>query len=746
VSRSTTTARPSSASLGLAIVLAFVAACSGESTTDPSDAGPPDHAADTDAEVALLVTPPAAPRMEDWACREGWSADQLGRGESWSFSVCRPPPQLDCEVGSAQFLGDSECQLIGGACPPNGARFHDEEYIRGSAPDFQGDIVYVDPDLGSVGARGSREAPLSSIAEALTATGSGGIIALSVGRHVESLILERAVALVGACATGTTVEPPTGGEELPTLLFVEPGPSRLSNVTVTGPRIGVGTARRGVHLEVESVIVEDTQVGGLIVTEESAMSLREVVVRGVRGGPTLGTGAISVQSGSILDLDRVIVEDSVDWGLSVNHVGQPWPPAVLEASDVVVRDLLDQGVGLFVQGDATATLTGALIERSGTGVFAQDPFELPPTVTLTDVVVRDSVPNPNGEFGRGGEFHGGSALELHRVLFEGNTDAAMYMAQEGSDAPILTGTDVVARETAGNFQSRGWGLAALGDTRVELTRFLSEGNTDIGVLASESPWPNLNMTDIVVVDTQPSVSDQCLGVAILGGSEVTLSRALIARNCFAGLATQADDVDGTSPTLTLEDLTIRDTESDSSGALGHGLLLTTGALATVRRASIERNREAGIQLTGWEGAIQTRAVLEDIAITGTRRAACGEIPEGRRPSCISDGINFGGGAGLVLAAGAEIVMQRFRVTDSASVGLTIEREILLINADRLFTGRPRVDARTGEVTGNPIGLNIEFDDFDLAQLSDDVFVFGNGIDFSRNDLPPPNVDTLIANE
>ncbi len=404
--------------------------------------------------------------------------------------------------------------------------------------------------------------------------------------------------------------------------------------------------------------------------------------------------------------------------------------------------------GLRVDDDATVTVSGALFERNaGVAVLAK-PRESgpPPTVTLLDVVIRDTRPGPTGRFGRGIEIQNGARIDAERVLLEDNRDVGI---QSGTgidvERPVFSGTDIVVVDTRpAESGERGWGVAAIGGGHMTLSRAFLRGNHDAASVAGTAPGPILTLEDVVAVDTESSPHDgQGAGLIGMDASEITVHRGYFARNRMAGLITQGTLAG--NPTLDLRDVTVVDTRSEPGEAVfGRGLALETGTRATVRRARLVGNRSQGIAVIA-TGEAPTVISLEDIHIVGTRRAACGELPEGAQGACYLNGQNGGGGSGLMVAGDGEVDVERFAIEGSIAAGLSLSLSVDSHDSG-VTSGVPQVTARSGRITQNAIGLHFPEGSIDVSRLSDDVFVFDNQIDFARDILPPPSSGGLVLGE
>ena len=183
--------------------------------------------------------------------------------------------------------------------------------------------------------------------------------------------------------------------------------------------------------------------------------------------------------------------------------------------------------------------------------------------------------------------------------------------------------------------------------------------------------------------------------------------------------------------LEATDLVVADTESvedpEHVEQSPNGIALTVlgRGSAQVERGLFARSRGFGVAALG-SGVGEPDLSLTDVAVVATRRAACGDIPAGSAGSCIDPGgQSRAAGSGLVATDGGSIVVEAFRVEGAEEAGLVVGR-----------TGR--LEARRGTATGNGIGINVVDPDYDMTLLSDEVLVYGNGVDVARQDIVVPD--------
>lgn len=181
---------------------------------------------------------------------------------------------------------------------------------------------------------------------------------------------------------------------------------------------------------------------------------------------------------------------------------------------------------------------------------------------------------------------------------------------------------------------------------------------------------------------------------------MVLERALLAENEEAAL------FGGDGARLEVTDLLVFDTRSSAAGP-GRGISIQGGATASIARARLERNHEIGI----FAAEEATALVATDLEVLDTLERGC-------------DCGDFRAGIGLGAYLEANIAAERFRVATAALAGVQIARG-------------GTADLRTGEVSGCPIGVNLQTEGFDLTRLTDEVAYRDNERNFDGAELPTP---------
>jgi hypothetical protein len=597
-------------------------------------------------------------------CPDGWR--ELADAETGTVT-CDPWPEggpHTCDVDEAHFPGEPECVVVGDTCPAGNWT----DGLPATA------VLYVRAGAGAGGA-GTMASPFGSVAEAMAAATSGTIVALSKGTFDEAVVIPQDVTVWGACAAETLLAASAPSETEATVTVTAAGTS-LRNVRVAGERLGVAVGAGGA-LAMDGVAVGGAMGVGISVTVGGTVTANEVIVRDTRylatdrsrgwgiqiaggsqfegarvavernrgvglfadeAGTTVvlsdvavrGTEAqesdgffgrgVNVDDGAFMELTRVSLDGNREAGALAGAVG-----TTLRLLDGVIRDTRsveasgESGLGVVSTEGARVELTRALVANNRhVGVAAFDPGT---TATLTDVVIRDTQPDDTGAFGRGISVGTGARLEGVRVVAERNREAGAAAEDAGS---VLMLTDVVVRDTREQDASRwdGFGLSAATGARAEIQRGLFEGNRVVGISATDA-GTTIDLTDVVVRDTQPGVDDDLVGrgLGVETGAVVTGRRVLLDHNREAGAA-----VLGTGSTWTATDLVVRDTQEQlADGVFGYGLSARDGGRLEIERAAIERNGQLGIRVM----QAGSTGILTDVAVRDTvAKVADGSLGRG----------------------------------------------------------------------------------------------------------------------
>ncbi len=311
-----------------------------------------------------------------------------------------------------------------------------------------------------------------------------------------------------------------------------------------------------------------------------------------------------------------------------------------------------------------------------------------------------------GRFGRGLVAEVDSVVELSRVFLSRNHEIGVFVNGDGTS---LTLSDVVVEDTQERASdgAGGQGLNVQSGAAVAVTRALISGNRSLGVFV-EGDGTSLTLSDVVVEDTQERASDGAggRGLNVQSGATVEVTRALISGSRDLGVFVNGD---GTS--LTLSDVVVEDTqERASDGTGGQGLNAQSGATVEVTRALISGNREFGVLAAGSGTSVR----LSDVVVGPTDEQACA-------PTTCADSPY---GVGLAGVSQANLVAIRFEALDSALCGVLVQDD-------------GQVDLSLGQVSGSPIGVCLQADDYAIARLTESVRYVDNGTNLDATSLPVP---------
>jgi hypothetical protein len=411
--------------------------------------------------------------------------------------------------------------------------------------------------------------------------------------------------------------------------------------------------------------------------------------------------------GASLEATRVAIEGTRVKALNV--IG-----STVAISDCVIRDTSGRGsdhiMGYGIAAStSTVDVSRCLVERSTEAglVYQQS------TGTLEDIVVRGTrCQEETGEWGRGINVQTESSVTLHRALLHENRDVGIVVGATATlaDVMVISTLPRVSDDTFG----QGINVSAGGDMTAE--RLLLAGNMNAGLVLTEG---TAAVTDLEVRDTLPSDSDglQGFGIGIEARSSLDLTRAHVHHNGEIGIVIENSDA-------TLSHVLVTDTLPRLvTEEWGRGLLVQRASHVQVSSAVFTRNRELSVGAFG-EGAL---VEMQDVSVTDTLLRACAET------TCPDDGAGMGVGA----YGGAHIAMSGFFVLDSATCGLQMAMGQLPDGT--MMTEYGTIELHDGEVSNNPIGVNVHDPTFDVELLMDNVSYHHNDQNLDSTFLPVPDM-------
>jgi hypothetical protein len=513
--------------------LAVALAGCGDDGGLPPDGGRDATAADAGGGPAAPPAPPAF-----GPCPDGWTESSVG-----GVATCEPFPggePADCAIHEAHFPGTPGCATIGEPCPAG-------DYADGLPA---AGVLHV--RAGASGGDGSASRPYGRIADAVARAGVGTIIALARGRYDEAIRPRSGVTLWGACVAETIL---TSSVEQTAEGVVTPQGSDVvvRNVQFASARRPAAFVPAGTSLTLEAVAVEDVEFVALVVYGAGLLVARDIKVRATRsrmsnqnGGSPLvvldgaaevrraafernrDIGVIVDGPGATLVLEDAVVRDQLPRdtdrqrgrGIEVSEGTATvtrsailrnleagvlvWNGGLLDLTDAVVRDTRVReadsamGVGITVAYGAGITGGRLLIERNvGSGIITTEGGSF----VLQDVVVNDTLPDPDGLYGRAVEVQYASSSELRRAALIGNRDVAVFIGGAGATVRM---EDLLVQGTLPSEAdlTRGRGLEVIMEAVVDVVRARFEANRDLSVSAF-MPGALLRLEDVEVRNTLP---------------------------------------------------------------------------------------------------------------------------------------------------------------------------------------------------------------------------------------------------
>ncbi|MBH22991.1 MAG: hypothetical protein CMH57_00760 [Myxococcales bacterium] len=589
---------------------------------------------------------PERPRLSDWSCPAGWAPRDVPLDGAEALQVCDAAPPESCPPRTRWDAASGACVAVGSPCP-DGALWPDDATLRARAgAGFeQARIVYVSP--GGRGDGSDRSSSVGSVTRAVAQAGPGDLIALGVGRYEETLVVEEAVALVGACAAQTVVSSPADAAERATL-YASRSPGLVArDVTIAGPRVGIWLVNPRGPVTLQGVAVEGAVGNGVHVERNGAVvRLDDLAIHRVAPGAVEGPSMRLTSPAGGIEVSRAWMERGAGVGLAVSGAGE------VSLRDVGVEGVLPNarerdGVGLRLLGGAQVELRRVVVSRSRFAGILADAVGL----DAEDLTVRDTLPElSSGDLGTGLTIQRGSVATLRQLVSLNNHDLGVDILNaevELSDC-LVEGTQAVEHEVG----PVNGGIRVAWSGRVDASRCVVTGNRDLGI-AVQDEGSVARLEDTMVLDTRPDPElGNGRGVVFTQQARGELRRVVVARNHDVGLFVRLGAV------VEASDLTVADTQPsadlDGTGS-GFGILVQEEGRLTLERGRSANNATAGV-ICLEEGS----ASLTDLTVLGTRHV------EGALPLA----------TGLALQ-GAEVTATRLEVGGNAGAEIWVGRGAIL---------------------------------------------------------------------
>ncbi len=665
-----------------AVVSIAMVGCGGESDGGGSTTGEGGSGGQPPLGCAIGET-----TLEDGSCvapgtGAGIPPEQCGAGFEPADDGCEPIlPTQACGPGLMALPGETSCR---------------EVHPCGSPP--WGDIPvepgthYVDASYAGGDSDGTSAKPWTTIADAIAAAPADGTLAIAEGSYVENLVVNESLAIWGRCPS--LVEIVGSGSALAT---IEANAAvQLHWLAISGPPAALVTDADGSL--VDRVWIREPGFAGLLLANDTA----------VRGSLIEGAGGTAIfVRGATIDIEDTVIRNGHDRGLDIDRASGLASNVTITGSliegntelglyvngssaaiiDSIVRDHAplagDLGYGIYAQVDvptaslSTLTIQGSLIERNGGANISLKGV----SATIEATMVRDGVPLPSGDGGRGLLVRNDDATGLtgettvRNALFERNssTSVVVFGASLVIESTIIR--DSVPHPTTGYF-GRGVSAShsALSSVGAQLTLrdCIIERNYSSAVGTSGG---QIVIEDCIIRDTYSNLSEGHFGRGVNAQPSddgiqafVTISDSWIERNQDSG-------VTASDSHLVLDRTAVRDslpddaTQSQGAGVVSQNVgtdgLVGAGASATVRDCLVTGSHTSGVLAYGAD------LVLERTTVRATH-------PQ------LSDGLGGDGvvavGAGLVTA----VTLSDNLIEQSERAGLTVFGTSVHIGGNRFF--------------------------------------------------------------
>lgn len=402
-------------------------------------------------------------------------------------------------------------------------------------------------------------------------------------------------------------------------------------------------------------------------------------------------------------LDSVVVARATAVGIVVTGRG------ALEATSVVVRGTGarpgDQGWGFGIDAylGARVTIDGGAIESNRAfGIIASDAGT---EISLDRVRIADTQSElASGTYGEGVEVFAGAHLTIARGALVRNRGVALLAFDPGT---VVEASDVFVAGTQPQEGDDfgGYGVEVQAGATATFERTTLAENRGVGVHATRDA--NVTLRDVVIRDTDVDLPASAAGFAIeVRAATGVVERVEAIRNARLGVHV------GDGGTLAGTDLAVALTEP--RGPIfndGYGLQVVEGGTVDLVRAAFWRNRVVGV--VAFRGG--ARATFEDLAVDDTQPAECA-------PDCAA--ALFGPGVAALDESAIEAT--RFRIAGSVICGIQI-------------VGGGTMDLSNGEISGSPLGANVQTEGFDLDRIRDRVVYRDVDQPLDVTALPVPEV-------
>ncbi len=523
------------------------------------------------------------------------------------------------------------------ACLPDAATCATDPF--GGVPEAPG-TFFVDAKAAA-GGDGSRAKPFGTLSAAVKAAPAGGVVGIADGTYAESVLLTKSLSVRGRCAAkvrllGDAVHRTVETEGASTVVSME-------GITVEGGMYGI-YVDDGSHVKLTAVRIRKALKGGLWITDGAHAKASGLVVEATLGSKGAYGRGIQIDKGGRLELDGGRVSGNHEYGVSATGEG-----VELVASELIIDNTLARGsdgkygYGLRIGDGAHAWLTGVRITGNRTtGVRVSGVGSLLDARYLRVDGTSEQISDASD--GRGLVITDRAEVKLRHARIDGNRDRGVLVDGVGTS---LWAANLMVSGTLGRAsdEKHGEGIEVTNEAAMTATHLYVDGNRSVGLVVAKQAI--LDVQRVTITATAPQLSDGSggRGLQARDGAQVVAKDLRIDGCHNAGLM-----VEDVGTTVTVKGLHVHAT-ADSGGEAGEGVVVRSGAKATLSNAMVWQNHEVGVLVRDDGSVLKLSAAL--VGDTAART---------------SDGLR---GRGVEVRGGARLEFDDVRLSGNREVGLMV---------------------------------------------------------------------------
>ena len=340
----------------------------------------------------------------------------------------------------------------------------------------------------------------------------------------------------------------------------------------------------GAHLNCEDCsILESTKTGVHATGSGSTVILRETTIKDTRTDEEAVYGfGIDVQGGASLEAQACEVSGNRAAAVYVSEDGTTASLRETSIQDTLPDDNGLAGYGILVTGGASVEAEACQIARVTTaGVVASDAGS---SVSLRETTIHGTQADGNGDFGLGINLVSGASVEAEACELSENVGVGIRAYQDGTSLILR---ETVVRDTLPDDNGEyGFGIQISSGASLEAEACELWGNRGTGFTASGADT-TVSLCETTIRDTQPTLDGQGgFGVQVSGGASLLAEACVLSGNTSAGLCAGES---GT--TVTLADTSIVSTAAGEVYTIGNGI--TVQDYARVEGTGLELSSNEG---------------------------------------------------------------------------------------------------------------------------------------------------------